>query len=51
MYSHLGMVPRVGDTVELPGVVLTVRELEGVRITRVQAKLRPETAANEGDEG
>jgi putative hemolysin len=41
LYSHLGMVPRLGQSVALEGVTLTVDELDGHRITRVRAALAP----------
>jgi putative hemolysin len=37
LYSHLGMVPKVGQRLALEGVVLVVEHLDGHRITRVRA--------------
>jgi putative hemolysin len=44
LYAHLGVVPRIGDEVDIDGVQLVVDELEGHRIIRVRALL---TAASE----
>lgn len=44
VYSHLGVIPRVGDRVEVAGITLVVQELEGVRITRVLALPAPPAA-------
>ncbi len=41
LYAHLGVVPRIGDEVELDGVTLIVDELDGHRITRVRAIVKP----------
>ena len=46
VYSHLGVIPRIGDAVELPGLTLTVKDLEGVRITRLLATLHPQPASD-----
>lgn len=45
LYDRLGMTPRPGDSVEVAGIMLTVKEVEGLRIVCVRAKLplRPAT--------
>lgn len=40
VYAHLGVVPRIGDEVDLDGVSLIVEELDGHRIVRVRALVR-----------
>jgi putative hemolysin len=40
LYAYLGVVPRIGDEVELDGVTLVVEELDGHRIVRVRALLK-----------
>jgi len=37
LYSHLGVVPKVGQRLALEGVMLVVEHLDGHRITRVRA--------------
>jgi CBS domain containing-hemolysin-like protein len=37
VYAHLGVVPRIGDEVDVDGVNLIVEELDGHRIVRVRA--------------
>lgn len=49
VYSRLGVVPRVGQFVDLDGVRLVVDELDGHRITRLLALRKP--AAGEGPGG
>jgi putative hemolysin len=40
LYAYLGVVPRIGDEVELSGATLVVEELDGHRIVRVRALLK-----------
>ena len=47
VYSYLGMIPKTGATVQVAGLTLAVKELEGVRITRLVAT---RSAAPEGEE-
>jgi putative hemolysin len=42
LYSHLGMVPKPGDRVELDDLTVVVEELDGHRITRARALRKPE---------
>jgi len=51
VYSHLGLVPRVGDAVQVAGVRLAVAELDGVRITRLLATLLPPAEPEENQGG
>jgi putative hemolysin len=43
LYSHLGMVPQVGQRLALEGIALVVEHLDGHRITRVRAVREPAT--------
>jgi CBS domain containing-hemolysin-like protein len=49
LYDRLGMVPRIGQVLDLDGIRLVVDELDGHRISRVLALGRPEQST--GDEG
>jgi len=49
LYDRLGMVPRIGQVLDLDGIRLVVDELAGHRISRVLALRRPEQST--GTEG
>jgi putative hemolysin len=49
LYDRLGMVPRIGQVLDLGGIRLVVDELDGHRISRVLALRRPEQST--GTEG
>ena len=44
VFTRLGRVPAVGESLEVPGVRLTVREMSGPRIDRLEARLTGETS-------
>ncbi|MCJ7822935.1 MAG: CBS domain-containing protein, partial [Armatimonadetes bacterium] len=48
LYSHLGMVPQVGQRLALEGIALVVEHLDGHRITRVRAVREP-ASQEDGD--
>ncbi len=48
LYDRLGVVPKAGADVELEEVTFTVKELDGLRIARVQARLHPRPAEESG---
>jgi CBS domain containing-hemolysin-like protein len=52
IYSQLGKVPAVGDTIELDNVRIEVLSVAGRRIKQVRASVTPEseTAGESGDE-
>jgi len=47
LYSHLGMVPKAGQQVELEGVTLVAQEVHGHRIARVKALVRRDSNRDE----
>ena len=51
LYDRLGVVPKTGADVELEEVTFTVKELDGLRIARVQARLHPRPAEENGRDG
>jgi putative hemolysin len=51
LYAYLGVVPRIGDEVELDGVTLVVEELDGHRIVRVRALLGRKSEEEPAAEG
>jgi putative hemolysin len=47
--AELGRLPRIGDSIEVEGRTLTVLELDGRRIARLQVSAPPEPAEDADD--
>jgi putative hemolysin len=48
LYSRLGVVEAPGESMTVEGVTLTVDQLDGLRIARVRAEIRPPAEDEEG---
>jgi CBS domain containing-hemolysin-like protein len=51
LLTHIGRVPRVGETFEVDGVLVEVLEAEGRRIHKVRVRRVPQPEAVEAEEG